>query len=124
MNVKRDVFADLDDVCASEAILATNTSTLSITSIANSTDRPAQVVGLHFMNPVPVMPGVEVVDGEKTSEDALRTAHEFAGVSTKETWESDDKPGFVVNRVLMPWINEGSGRTMKASRRRTTSTAG
>jgi 3-hydroxybutyryl-CoA dehydrogenase len=107
MNVKRDVFADLDDVCASEAILATNTSTLSITSIANSTDRPAQVVGLHFMNPVPVMPGVEVVDGEKTSEDALRTAHEFAESLDKETWESDDKPGFVVNRVLMPWINEG-----------------
>ncbi|SFS01365.1 3-hydroxyacyl-CoA dehydrogenase [Halomicrobium zhouii] len=107
MDVKRKVFADLDDVCGDGAILATNTSTLSITSIAEATDRPAQVVGLHFMNPVPIMPGVEVVDGEKTSAEALRTAHEFAESLDKETWESDDKPGFVVNRVLMPWINEG-----------------
>jgi len=107
MDVKRDVFDDLDDVCGPDAILATNTSTLSITSIAEATVRPEQVVGLHFMNPVPVMPGVEVVDGEKTSEETLRTAHEFAESLDKETWESDDKPGFVVNRVLMPWINEG-----------------
>ncbi|MCU4801154.1 3-hydroxybutyryl-CoA dehydrogenase [Halobacteria archaeon HArc-gm2] len=107
MDVKRDVFDDLDDVCGPDAILATNTSTLSITSIAEATVRPEQVVGLHFMNPVPIMPGVEVVDGEKTSAEALQTAHEFAESLGKETWESDDKPGFVVNRVLMPWINEG-----------------
>ena len=107
IEVKRDVFGDLDDVCDPDAILATNTSTLSITSIASATDRPDQVVGLHFMNPVPVMPGVEVVVGEKTGEQTLRTAHQFAESLDKETWEADDKPGFVVNRVLMPWINEG-----------------
>ena len=107
MDVKRDVFTDLDEVCDSDAILATNTSTLSITSIANATDRPEQVVGLHFMNPVPVMPGVEVVVGEKTGEETLQVAHDFAESLDKETWESDVKPGFVVNRILMPWINEG-----------------
>jgi 3-hydroxybutyryl-CoA dehydrogenase len=107
IDVKQDVFADLDDVCAPDAVLATNTSTLSVTSIANATERPDQVVGLHFMNPVPVMPGVEVVVGEKTAAGTVDLAHEFAESLDKETWESDDKPGFVVNRVLMPWINEG-----------------
>ena len=105
--VKRDVFADLDENCDTDAVLATNTSTLSITSIADATDRPESVVGLHFMNPVPVMPGVEVVTGEKTDDDTLGLAHEFAESLEKETWEADDRPGFVVNRVLMPWINEG-----------------
>ena len=107
MDVKRDVFADLDDLCDEDVVLATNTSTLSVTTIAAATDRPDLVVGLHFMNPVPVMKGVEVVTGEKTSDDVTAFAHAFAEDLGKETWESDDKPGFVTNRILMPWINEG-----------------
>ncbi|MFC6836318.1 3-hydroxyacyl-CoA dehydrogenase family protein [Halomarina ordinaria] len=107
MAVKQDVFADLDDVVDEDVVLATNTSTLSITTIASATDRPEGVVGLHFMNPVPVMKGVEVVVGERTAAEAVSLAHEFAEALGKETWESDDKPGFVSNRILMPWINEG-----------------
>ncbi|WP_415380831.1 3-hydroxyacyl-CoA dehydrogenase family protein [Halosimplex sp. TS25] len=107
MDVKREVFADLDAVTDDDVVLATNTSTLSITTIASATERPEQVVGLHFMNPVPVMTGVEVVVGEKTAPDVTEFAHGFAEVLGKETWEADDKPGFVTNRILMPWINEG-----------------
>ncbi|QLH82616.1 3-hydroxyacyl-CoA dehydrogenase family protein [Halosimplex pelagicum] len=107
VEVKRDVFADLDDVTDDDVTLATNTSTLSITTIAAATDRPDDVVGLHFMNPVPVMKGVEVVVGEKTDPAVVEFAHEFAEALGKETWEADDKPGFVTNRILMPWINEG-----------------
>jgi 3-hydroxybutyryl-CoA dehydrogenase len=107
MDVKRDVFGDLDDVCEEGVVLATNTSTLSITTIASATDRPELVVGLHFMNPVPVMNGVEVVVGEKSDPAAVELAHGFAEALGKETWEADDKPGFVTNRILMPWINEG-----------------
>ncbi|ELZ03425.1 3-hydroxyacyl-CoA dehydrogenase family protein [Natrialba asiatica] len=107
LDVKREIFAELDDTVAAETLLATNTSTISITSIASATDRPARVVGLHFMNPVPIMEGVEVVVGEKTSDEAVDLAHEFAEDLGKTTWESDDKPGFVTNRILMPWINEG-----------------
>jgi len=107
IDVKRDIFSDLDDIVGPDAVLATNTSTLSITTIAAATERPGSVVGLHFMNPVPVMKGVEIVRGEKTHADVLEFAHDFAEDLGKETWESDDKPGFVTNRILMPWINEG-----------------
>jgi len=107
VDVKQSVFADLDEVCDEDVVLATNTSTISITTIASATDRPEQVVGLHFMNPVPIMKGVELVVGEKTSDETVTLAHDFAQALGKETWESDDKPGFVVNRVLIPWINEG-----------------
>ncbi len=107
MTVKRDVFADLDLITPDDAVLATNTSTLSITTIAAATDRADRVVGIHFMNPVPVMDGVEVVTGEKTAPAVVDLAHAFAESLGKETWEADDKPGFVSNRILMPWINEG-----------------
>nr|WP_174261586.1 3-hydroxyacyl-CoA dehydrogenase NAD-binding domain-containing protein [Halogeometricum borinquense] len=107
MDVKRDIFADLDEVTDEDVVLATNTSTLSITTIAAATDRPENVVGVHFMNPVPLMKGVEVVVGEKTDSKVVELAHEFSEELDKETWESDDKPGFVTNRILMPWINEG-----------------
>jgi 3-hydroxybutyryl-CoA dehydrogenase len=107
MDIKREVFGDLADITDDGVVLATNTSTLSITSIAAATDRPHRVVGLHFMNPVALMDGVEVVAGEKTGEDTVALAHDFAESLGKTTWEADDKPGFVVNRVLMPWINEG-----------------
>ena len=107
LDVKREVFADLDATVDDGVVLATNTSTLSITTIASATDRASDVVGLHFMNPVPVMDGVEVVVGERTAEAIVSFAHAFAEDLGKETWESDDKPGFVTNRILMPWINEG-----------------
>ncbi|RQH00038.1 3-hydroxyacyl-CoA dehydrogenase family protein [Natrarchaeobius oligotrophus] len=107
LDVKRDVFADLEAVCADDVLLATNTSTLSITSIASDLERPERVVGLHFMNPVAIMEGVEVVVGEKTTDEATALAHRIADDLGKTTWEADDKPGFVTNRILMPWINEG-----------------
>jgi 3-hydroxybutyryl-CoA dehydrogenase len=107
MDVKQDIFADLDETIDEDVVLATNTSTLSITTIASVTDRADLVVGLHFMNPVPVMDGVEVVIGERTDPAVADLAHDLAEDLGKETWESDDKPGFVSNRILMPWINEG-----------------
>jgi 3-hydroxybutyryl-CoA dehydrogenase len=107
IDVKRDVFVDLDGIVDEEALLATNTSTLSITTIAAATETPERVIGLHFMNPAPVMEGVEVVVGERTGEAAVGLAHAFADRLGKTTWESADRPGFVVNRVLLPWINEG-----------------
>jgi 3-hydroxybutyryl-CoA dehydrogenase len=107
MDVKQDIFADLDSVADDDAVLATNTSTLSITTIASATDRPERVVGIHFMNPVQLMEGVEIVVGEKTDEAVVELAHDFSEALDKTTWESDDKPGFVSNRILMPWINEG-----------------
>ncbi len=107
MDVKQDVFEALEEICDEDALLATNTSTLSITSIASVLDHPERAVGLHFMNPVPIMDGVEVVVGEKTGDDAVELAHDLAEELGKTTWESDDKPGFVTNRILMPWINEG-----------------
>ena len=107
MEVKREIFADLETICDEDVLLGTNTSTLSITSIASVLETPERVIGIHFMNPVPIMEGVEIVVGEKTSEDARTLAHWFAEDLGKTTWESDDKPGFVTNRILMPWINEG-----------------
>ncbi|MGA9401281.1 3-hydroxyacyl-CoA dehydrogenase family protein [Haladaptatus sp.] len=107
MEIKQDIFADLDEVLPEDVVLATNTSTLSITTIASVTEREDEIVGLHFMNPVPIMKGVELVVGEKTDEDVVTLAHDLAEDLGKETWESDDKPGFVTNRILMPWINEG-----------------
>ncbi|APW99767.1 3-hydroxybutyryl-CoA dehydrogenase [Halobiforma lacisalsi AJ5] len=107
LEVKQDVFADLERVCDEDVVLATNTSTLSITSIASDLEHPERVIGLHFMNPVPIMEGVEVVVGEKTTDEVTDLAHDLAEDLGKTTWESDDKPGFVTNRILMPWINEG-----------------
>ncbi|RQG89930.1 3-hydroxybutyryl-CoA dehydrogenase [Natrarchaeobius halalkaliphilus] len=107
LSIKREIFADLEGVCGEDVLLATNTSTLSITSIASVLDRPERVVGIHFMNPVPIMDGVEIVVGEKTTDEVTELAHEVARTLGKTTWESDDKPGFVTNRILMPWINEG-----------------
>ena len=107
LDIKKDVFSSLDDITDDDVVLATNTSTLSITEIASVTDRPSLVIGLHFMNPVPIMEGVEIVIGEQTDNAVVELAHELSTDLGKKTWESDDKPGFVVNRVLIPWINEG-----------------
>lgn len=105
--IKQEAFQQVDEITDDDVVLASNTSTLSITSIASVTERPELVIGIHFMNPVPLMEGVEVVVGEHTSAEAVSLAHEFAEHLGKTTWESTDKPGFIVNRVLMPWINEG-----------------
>ena len=104
--VKFSLFEQLDQICAPEAILATNTSSISITEIAGRTRRPAQVIGMHFMNPVPVMQLVEVIRGHATSDTTTARVMETARALGKTPVEVNDYPGFVSNRVLMPMINE------------------
>jgi 3-hydroxybutyryl-CoA dehydrogenase len=104
--VKFGIFEQLDRASAAPAILATNTSSISITEIAARTQRPAQVIGMHFMNPVPVMQLVEVIRGHATSDATTATVMEAARALGKTPVEVNDYPGFVSNRVLMPMINE------------------
>jgi 3-hydroxybutyryl-CoA dehydrogenase len=104
--VKFSLFEQLDRVCAPAAILATNTSSISITEIAGRTRRPQQVIGMHFMNPVPVMQLVEVIRGHATSDATTHSVMEAARELGKTPVEVNDYPGFVSNRVLMPMINE------------------
>ncbi len=104
--VKTRVFRELDGICGREAILATNTSSISITSIGAATERPAQVIGMHFMNPVPVMKLVEVIRGLATSDATCNAVRELAQKLGKTPIECRDYPGFVSNRVLLPMINE------------------
>jgi 3-hydroxybutyryl-CoA dehydrogenase len=104
--VKFSVFETLDRIVPADAILATNTSSISITEIAARTRRPAQVIGMHFMNPVPVMQLVEVIRGHATSDATAATVMEMARALGKTPVEVNDYPGFVANRVLMPMINE------------------
>jgi 3-hydroxybutyryl-CoA dehydrogenase len=107
MELKRQIFAALDAAAGPESILATNTSSIPITTLASGTRRPSQVVGIHFMNPVPVMRLVEVVAGLQTSEATLETACALARALGKEVIVArKDYPGFLVNRMLMPFINE------------------
>jgi 3-hydroxybutyryl-CoA dehydrogenase len=104
--VKAAVFRQLDEVTPAGAILATNTSSISITEIAAATNRPEQVIGMHFMNPVPLMTLVEVIRGQETSDATLDTVMEASRSIGKTPVEANDYPGFVSNRVLMPMINE------------------
>ncbi|MGE5926677.1 MAG: 3-hydroxybutyryl-CoA dehydrogenase [Gemmatimonadota bacterium] len=104
--VKFGIFDTLDRIAGTEAILATNTSSISITEIAARTRRPAQVIGMHFMNPVPVMQLVEVIRGHATSDATTQAVMEIARALGKTPVEVNDYPGFVANRVLMPMINE------------------
>jgi 3-hydroxybutyryl-CoA dehydrogenase len=104
--VKFGLFEQLDRVCDPAAILATNTSSISITEIGARTRRPGQVIGMHFMNPVPVMQLVEVIRGHATTDETTRTVMEAAAALGKTPVEVNDYPGFVANRVLMPMINE------------------
>ena len=104
--VKRGVFAELDGVLAPESILATNTSALSVTEIASESGRPARVVGMHFFNPAPLMPLVEVVRTELADDDAYESAYVFAEQLGKTPIRCHDTPGFVVNRVLIPLMND------------------
>ena len=105
-DLKFRIFGDMDRVAAKHAILATNTSSISITEIAARTSRPAQVIGMHFMNPVPVMQLVEVIRGLAKSDDTTQTVLALAKAVGKTPVEVQDYPGFVANRVLMPVINE------------------
>jgi len=104
--LKYTLFADLDRIANADAVLATNTSSISITAIAAQTKRPAQVVGMHFMNPVPVMKLVEIIRGLATSDETTRKVVELSTTLGKTPVEVNDYPGFVANRVLMPMINE------------------
>ncbi|MFD2761041.1 3-hydroxybutyryl-CoA dehydrogenase [Lentibacillus juripiscarius] len=106
MDVKANVFRELDANAPAHAILATNTSSLPITEIAATTNRPDQVIGMHFMNPVPVMKLVEIIRGLQTSDATYKKVEEMATALSKTSVEVDDAPGFAANRILMPMINE------------------
>ncbi len=111
--VKADLFRDLDRILPADAILATNTSSISITRLAAQTSRPAQVIGMHFFNPVPVMALVEVIRGLATSDQTFATVRDLAVRLGKTPVEVNDAPGFVSNRVLMPLINEAAYSVME-----------
>ena len=104
--LKFKIFKDMDTNAREGVILATNTSSISITKIAAQTKRPDKVIGMHFMNPVPLMKLVEVIKGLATSEETLTTTLELCKAMGKEAWEANDSPGFISNRILCPMINE------------------
>lgn len=106
MDIKKDIFRKLDEIAPAHAILATNTSSLPITEIAAVTNRPEKVIGMHFMNPVPVMKLVEIIRGLATSDDVYGAIEQLAKDLGKVPVEVNDFPGFVSNRILMPMINE------------------
>lgn len=106
LEIKRDLLRELEAVVGERAVLATNTSALSVTEIARAAERPERVVGMHFFNPAPVLPLVEVVRAELSSEDAVETAYELAERLGKEPIRCNDTPGFVVNRILIPLLND------------------
>ncbi|HET7567503.1 MAG TPA: 3-hydroxyacyl-CoA dehydrogenase family protein [Gaiellaceae bacterium] len=103
---KRELFAELERICGPDTVLATNTSALSVTEIASATERPGRVVGMHFFNPAPLMPLVEIVRAELSSEEAFETAYAFGEKLGKHPIRCHDTPGFVVNRVLIPLLND------------------
>jgi 3-hydroxybutyryl-CoA dehydrogenase len=104
--IKAEIFRDLDRICRQEIILASNTSSISITKLGTLTQRPEKIIGMHFFNPVPVMKLVEVVRGLGTSNEAFQTVRDLALKLEKTPVEVNDAPGFVSNRVLMPLLNE------------------
>ncbi|UCD95081.1 MAG: 3-hydroxybutyryl-CoA dehydrogenase [Candidatus Zixiibacteriota bacterium] len=106
LNVKLDLFKKLDTVCSPDTILASNTSSIPITKLAAATGRPDRVVGMHFMNPVPMMKLVEMIRGLATSEETFTTATELARKLGKIPVPANDYPGFIANRILLPMINE------------------
>ena len=105
-SLKLDLFRKLDQICRKEVILSSNTSSISITKIASATQRPSQVIGMHFMNPVPVMQLVEIIRGLQTSADTFTRVKSLAEKMGKTPVEANDFPGFISNRILMPMINE------------------
>jgi 3-hydroxybutyryl-CoA dehydrogenase len=104
--LKLGIFKELDGVCRKGIILSSNTSSISITKIASTTTRPEKVIGMHFMNPVPVMELIEIIRGLATSEETFRTTKELAEKLGKTPVEANDFPGFISNRILIPMINE------------------
>jgi 3-hydroxybutyryl-CoA dehydrogenase len=112
-DIKSEIFRDLDRLCRAEIILASNTSSISITKLAALTKRPDKVIGMHFFNPVPVMKLVEVIRGLATSNETFQTVRELALKLEKTPVEVNDAPGFVSNRVLMPLLNEAMYAVME-----------
>lgn len=108
IEIKKNVMKQLDSICRPDAILATNTSALSITEIAAATGRPGQVVGMHFFNPVPAMQLVEIIPGVETSPDIITTVVELSRKINKDPVAIKESPGFIVNRILIPYINEAA----------------
>jgi 3-hydroxybutyryl-CoA dehydrogenase len=106
IDLKLKIFKQLDEICDAETLLSTNTSSISITKIAAVTNRPTKVIGMHFMNPVPVMKLVEVIRGYATSDEVTERVMEMSRTLGKSPVEVNDYPGFVANRILMPMINE------------------
>ena len=109
MKIKKEIFAELDSICKPETILASNTSSLSITEVANATKREDKVIGMHFFNPAPVMKLVEIIRGAKTSQETFDAVKEMSEAIGKTPVEVAEAPGFVVNRILIPMINEAVG---------------
>ena len=105
-SLKLNIFKELDQVCRKEIILSSNTSSISITKIASATQRPSQVIGMHFMNPVPVMQLVEIIRGLQTSQETFNAVKALTEKMGKTPVEANDFPGFIANRILMPMINE------------------
>lgn len=106
VELKLSIFKQLDELCSKETVLASNTSSISITKIASVVSNPERVIGMHFMNPVPVMKLVEIIRGYNTSDEITNTIMELSKKLKKEPVEVNDYPGFVANRILMPMINE------------------
>jgi 3-hydroxybutyryl-CoA dehydrogenase len=113
LDIKVELFRDLDRICRPEVILASNTSSISITKLAAATKRPEKIIGMHFFNPVPVMKLVEVVRGLATSNETFQVVHELSLKLEKTPVEVNDAPGFVSNRVLMPLVNEAMYAVME-----------
>jgi 3-hydroxybutyryl-CoA dehydrogenase len=103
---KRELFAELERICRPDTILATNTSALSVSRIAEATQRPERVIGMHFFNPAPVLPLVEIVRAEKSSDEAVDAAYGWAERAGKQPVRCNDTPGFIVNRILIPLLND------------------
>jgi 3-hydroxybutyryl-CoA dehydrogenase len=106
LELKREVFAELDRVTRPDAVLATNTSALSVSEIAEATEHPERVVGMHFFNPAPVLPLVEIVRTSNSSEEAVDAAYAWAERAGKQPVRCNDTPGFIVNRILIPLLND------------------
>jgi 3-hydroxybutyryl-CoA dehydrogenase len=106
LELKREVFTELDRICRPDAVLATNTSALSVAEIAAATQHPNRVVGMHFFNPAPVLPLVEIVRAPESSPEAVTAAYEWAERAGKQPVHCNDTPGFIVNRILIPLLND------------------
>jgi 3-hydroxybutyryl-CoA dehydrogenase len=106
LDAKRELFAELDRVCSVDAILATNTSAISVSEIAGATEHAERVLGMHFFNPAPLLPLVEIVRARQTADDVVEAAEAWAGSAGKKSVVCNDTPGFIVNRILIPLLND------------------